>query len=68
MPDKPATLPATARRLLVFARAHWRIAAVQLVLETRPQGGAAGGGSSREEVVDKLCEELLSKVLAWTHL
>ncbi|CAL8466541.1 g6077 [Coccomyxa elongata] len=36
-------------------------AAVQLVLETRPQGGTAGGGSSREEVVDKLCEELLSK-------
>lgn len=32
MPDKPASLPATARRLLVFARAHWRMAAVQLVL------------------------------------
>ncbi len=44
--------------------ASWQVqAAVQLVLETRPQGGAAGGGSSREEVVDKLCEELLSKVL-----
>ena len=49
--------------------ASWQVqAAVQLVLETRPQGGAAGGGSSREAVVDKLCEELLSKVLAWTHL
>jgi hypothetical protein len=36
--------------------------AVQLVLETRPQGGSAGGGTSREDIVDKLCEELLSKV------
>lgn len=32
MPDKPASLPATARRLMVFARAHWRMALVQLVL------------------------------------
>lgn len=37
-------------------------AAVQLVLETRPQGGSAAGDSSREEVIDRLCEDLLSKV------
>lgn len=36
--------------------------AVQLVVETRPQGGSASGGASREDIVDKLCEELLSKV------
>ena len=40
-------------------------AAVQVVLDTRPQGGPAGGGLSREEAVDAICEELLSKVGAW---
>jgi hypothetical protein len=37
-------------------------AAVQTVLDTRPAGGASGGGLSREEVVDRICEDLLSKV------
>jgi hypothetical protein len=37
---------------------------VQLILRTRPQGGSAGSGQSKEEVVDKLCEELLAKVRA----
>lgn len=32
MADKPISLSTTARRLLTFARAHWRIALVQLVL------------------------------------
>ena len=32
MPEKPTSLRSTASRLLVFARAHWRMAAVQLVL------------------------------------
>jgi hypothetical protein len=27
-----------------------------------PKGGGGGGGLSREEIVDKICEELLSKV------
>ncbi len=32
MPNTSPTLRATAARLLVFARAHWRMAAIQLVL------------------------------------
>ena len=35
---------------------------IQLILDTQPKAGAAGGGGSREEVVDALCEELLAKV------
>lgn len=37
-------------------------AAVQLILETRPQGGSGGGGQSKEDVVDRLCKDLLAKV------
>ncbi len=36
--------------------------AVITILDTMPKGGAAAGGLSREEVVDKICEDLLSKV------
>ncbi len=36
--------------------------AVQLILDTQPKGGAAAGGQSREEAVDGLCEDLLSKI------
>lgn len=32
------------------------------ILDTMPKGGGGGGGLSREEIVDKICEELLSKV------
>lgn len=32
MADKPTSLRATGRRLLVFARAHWRMALIQFVL------------------------------------
>lgn len=38
--------------------------AVQLILDTQPKGGAVAGGMSREEVVDGLCEDLLSKMPA----
>ena len=37
-------------------------AAVQIIMDTRPKGGGSGGGLSREEVVDRICEDLLSKV------
>ncbi|KAK9841874.1 hypothetical protein WJX81_008571 [Elliptochloris bilobata] len=38
-------------------------AAVRLVLDTRPQGGGGGGGGrSREDTVDRICEDLLHKV------
>ena len=36
-------------------------AAVRLVLDTRPQGGGTGGGLSREDTVDHICEDLLHK-------
>lgn len=36
--------------------------AVFTILDTMPKGGAAAGGLSREEQVDKICEDLLSKV------
>ena len=39
-------------------------AAVQIIMDTRPKGGGSGGGLSREEVVDRICEDLLSKVAA----
>ena len=32
------------------------------ILDTMPKGGGAAGGLSREEVVDRLCEDLLLKV------
>ncbi len=32
------------------------------ILDTMPKGGGGGSGLSREEIVDKICEELLSKV------
>ena len=37
-------------------------AAVQVILETQPQGGLGGGNGGVEETVDHLCEDLLSKV------
>mmetsp|Transcript_5388 Transcript_5388/g.12712 ORF Transcript_5388/g.12712 Transcript_5388/m.12712 type:complete len:4322 (-) Transcript_5388:507-13472(-) len=36
--------------------------AVVTILDTMPKGGGGGSGLSREEIVDKICEELLSKV------
>lgn len=36
--------------------------AVSTILDTMPKGGGGGGGMSREEIVDKICEDLLSKV------
>lgn len=39
-------------------------AAIQLILETRPADFAAISGTSKEEIVDKLCEDLLAKVWA----
>jgi len=35
---------------------------VATILDTMPKGGGGGGGLSREEVVDKICEDLLQKV------
>jgi hypothetical protein len=32
------------------------------ILDTMPKGGGGGGGLSREEQVDRICEDLLSKV------
>eukprot|EP00798_Chlamydomonas_sp_ICE-L_P031303 gene31303-6451_t len=32
------------------------------ILDTMPKGGSAASGMSREEIVDKICEDLLSKV------
>ena len=37
-------------------------AGVALILDTQPKGGAAGGGLSREEAVDRIAEDLLAKV------
>lgn len=36
--------------------------AVSTILDTMPKGGGGGGGLSREEIVDRICEDLLSKV------
>ncbi|CAK0759668.1 Dynein gamma chain, flagellar outer arm [Coccomyxa viridis] len=36
-------------------------AAIQVILDTQPQGASASGASSVEETVDALCEELLAK-------
>ena len=41
-------------------------AAIQLILETRPADTAALNGISKEESVDKICEDLLAKV--WYNL
>lgn len=35
--------------------------AVQVIMDTQPQGPTAEGSSSIEETVDRLCEELLTK-------
>lgn len=38
-------------------------AAVQLIADTRPSGGPAeGNGMSKEDIVDQICADLLSKV------
>jgi dynein heavy chain len=37
-------------------------AGVQLILDTQPAGAKAAGGESKEEVVDKICEDLLGRV------
>ena len=31
------------------------------ILDTMPKGGGGGGGLSREDIVDKICEDLLNK-------
>ena len=36
--------------------------AVQIIMDTQPKGAGGGGGLSREEIVDRICEDLLSKV------
>jgi dynein heavy chain len=36
--------------------------AVSTILDTMPKGGGGGGGLSREEAVNRLCEDLLAKV------
>eukprot|EP00217_Crustomastix_stigmatica_P013603 CAMPEP_0183798542 /NCGR_PEP_ID=MMETSP0803_2-20130417/19119_1 /TAXON_ID=195967 /ORGANISM="Crustomastix stigmata, Strain CCMP3273" /LENGTH=4519 /DNA_ID=CAMNT_0026043227 /DNA_START=42 /DNA_END=13598 /DNA_ORIENTATION=- len=36
--------------------------AVATIMDTMPKAGGGGGGMSREEVVDKICEDLLTKV------
>lgn len=35
---------------------------MQLILDTQPAGAKAAGGESKEEVVDKICEDLLARV------
>ena len=35
--------------------------AVATILDTMPKGGGGGGGLSREEIVDRICEDLLGK-------
>lgn len=37
------------------------------ILDTMPKGSGSGGGLSREEIVDNICEDLLSKVPALFH-
>ena len=36
---------------------------VQIIMDTQPKGAGGGGGLSREEIVDRICEDLLSKVI-----
>lgn len=35
---------------------------IATILDTMPKGGGGSGGMSREDIVDKICEDLLSKV------
>ncbi len=42
--------------------------AVQLIMDTQPKGGAAGGGMSREETVDHIAEDLLGKACTASRL
>lgn len=37
-------------------------AGIQLILDIQPAGVKAAGGASKEDVVDKICEDLLAKV------
>lgn len=37
-------------------------AGVQMILDIQPAGVKAAGGASKEDVVDKICEDLLAKV------
>ena len=39
-------------------------AAIQVILDTQPQGASVSGASSVEDTVDGLCEELLAKASA----
>ncbi len=41
-------------------------AGVQIIMDTQPKGAGGGGGLSREEIVDRICEDLLSKVCSDT--
>ena len=34
---------------------------MQIIMDTQPKGGAAAGGTSREEAVDRIAEDLLAK-------
>ena len=34
---------------------------IQIIMDTQPKGGAAAGGTSREEAVDRIAEDLLAK-------
>ena len=43
-------------------------AAIQVILDTQPQGASASGASSVEATVDALCEELLAKASACLQL
>ncbi len=35
---------------------------ISTILDTMPKGAGGGGGLSREEIVDRICEDLLAKV------
>ena len=49
-----ANVNLTFRRLQVQA-------AIQVIMETQPRGVSVGGNNDVEDVVDRLCEELLLK-------
>ncbi len=34
---------------------------IQIIMDTQPKGGAPAGGTSREEAVDRIAEDLLAK-------
>lgn len=47
----------------LYGDVRWNLqAGIQLILDTRPAGTKAAGGVSKEEVVDKICQDLLGKV------